>query len=83
MAKTVAPASRNRAATASPIPLVRPVTSARDDSLQAIAFESIAHERISNKAILPSSSLKTNSRLIGLPGKFPVSRLVTMVLSSF
>jgi hypothetical protein len=41
------------------------------------------HEWISNEAILPPSSLKTNLRSIGLPGKFPVSRLVTMVSPFF
>ena len=41
------------------------------------------HERISSAAILSRSSVKTNSSSIGLPGKLPVSRLVTMVLPSF
>ena len=43
----------------------------------------VVHERISSSAILLSSSVKTNSSSIGLPGKFPVSRLVTIALSSF
>ena len=38
---------------------------------------------ISNDAILSPSSSKKNRRLTGLPGKFPVSRLVTTILPSF
>ena len=60
-----------------------PLGAARDQRPAAIQFEIVAHERISSAAILSRSSVKTNSSSIGLPGKLPVSRLVTMVLPSF
>ena len=60
-----------------------PLSAARDQCPAAIQFEIVAHERISSAAILSRSSVKTNSSSIGLPGKLPVSRLVTMVLPSF
>src|SRR3954471_15745008 len=60
-----------------------PLRAARDERAAAIQFEIVAHERISSDAILSPSSVKTKSSSIGLPGKFPVSRLVTMILPSF
>src|SRR5258708_35796142 len=42
-----------------------------------------AHGVISRNAIFPRSSRKTNRRSSGLPGKLPVSRLVTMYRPSF
>ena len=41
------------------------------------------HGVISRNAIFPRSSRKTNRKLTGLPGKLPVSRLVTMYRASF
>ena len=49
----------------------------------AIQFEIVTHERIFSAAILLRWRVKTNSSSMGLPGKFPVSRLVTTVSSSF
>src|ERR1700694_3981665 len=43
----------------------------------------LSHVLISNDAILSPSSPKKNRRFTGLPGKFPVSRLVTTVFPSF
>src|SRR6202007_1668403 len=42
-----------------------------------------AHGWISRHAILPRWRRKENRRLTGLPGKLPVSRLVTMYRPSF
>jgi len=42
-----------------------------------------AHGVISRNAIFPRSSRKTNRKSTGLPGKLPVSRLVTMYRPSF
>src|SRR5260370_33654642 len=42
-----------------------------------------AHGMISRNATLPRSKRKKNRRLIGLPGKFPVNRLVTTVIPPF
>ncbi len=41
------------------------------------------HGMISSAAILPRSRRKQNRRSTGLPGKFPVNRLVTTVMPSF
>jgi hypothetical protein len=60
-----------------------PLGAARDEGPAAIQFEIVTHPRISSEAILFRSSPKTNSRLTGLPGKFPATRLVTTVLPSF
>jgi len=54
-----------------------------DERAAAIQFEIVTHERMSSAAILLPSRVKTNSSSMGLPGKFPVSRLVTTVLPSF
>ena len=60
-----------------------PLRTARDQCAAAIQFEIITHESISSEIILSPSIVKTNSSSMGLPGKFPVSRLVTMVWPSF
>jgi hypothetical protein len=86
MVVTEAPPIVSLRTMASPMPLVPPVTNIR------LPFEFVSingkrvvcrHYPISSDAILLPFSLKTNSTLIGLPGKFPVRRLVTMVFPSF
>ena len=66
-----------------PAAALRRRTGARRVGASRVALRCVAHERISSAAILSPSSVKTNSSSIGLPGKLPVSRLVTMVLPSF
>src|SRR4029077_18147891 len=56
---------------------------ARDERPKAMQFEIVTYERISSDTILLPSSPKMNRSSMGLPGKFPVSRLVTVILSPF
>src|SRR6267142_2777643 len=55
----------------------------RNERPAAIQLETVAHGRISSEAILSPSSTKMNRKSMGLPGKFPVSRFVTMISSPF
>ena len=55
---------------------------ARNERAAVREVEIKVHETISRKAIFPRSSRKRNRRSIGLPGKFPVSRLVTTIVPS-
>ena len=55
---------------------------ARNERAAVRELEIKAHGTISRKAIFLRSSRKKNRRSIGLPGKFPVSRLVTTVMPS-
>ncbi len=59
-----------------------PLGAAGDERPASLQLEVLAHERISSEVILSSSISKLNWRSMGLPGKLPVRRLVTMVLPS-
>src|SRR6266481_5587450 len=54
-----------------------------DEDVDAAELLIKAHGVISRNAIFPRSSRKTNRKSTGLPGKLPVSRLVTMYRPSF
>src|SRR6266404_6999025 len=55
---------------------------ARHKRALALKSEIAAHDFISSAAILPPSSVNTKSSVTGLPGKFPVSFVLTTVLPS-
>src|SRR5262245_5131912 len=62
--------------------LPHPLGAAGHERSLFFELEISAHDGISSAAILPPSSVKTKSSVIGLPGNSPVSWVLTTVLPS-